>query len=199
MPMNEHTDTRHRIMESAVELFSSCGYMAATTKEIARRAQVNELTLFRHFGSKVSLLDMSIDHAFAYEELKSSLPPLTGDPEEDLLSTVAFMRGNMRQRASLYRLMLREFSNNAVVREKLKELPRMVKAVMLERMGSILRPTMRKGTDIETASIFLMSYFLRSEMMVIMMGEDPFHEVDDSRTIEVVRMFLNGVMGEGMT
>ncbi|MCU0798992.1 MAG: TetR/AcrR family transcriptional regulator [Candidatus Thermoplasmatota archaeon] len=195
--MSKQTDTRYRIMESAIELFSTRGYMAATTKEIATRAQVNELTLFRHFGSKDALLDRSIDHAFAYEELQASLPPLTGDPEEDLLSTVAFMRGNMRQRASLYRLMLKEFSNNTVVREKLKELPRKVKAVMLERMGYILRPNMRTGTDIETASIFLMSYFLRSEMMVIMMGEDPFHEVDESRTREVVRMFLNGVMGEG--
>jgi hypothetical protein len=113
------------------------------------------------------------------------------------MSIVEYMRENMRQRAPLYRLMLKDFSNNEIVREKLRELPRVVKSIMLERMGAILGPHIREGTDIETASVFLMSYFLRSEIMTLMMGEDPFHEVDESRTREVIRMFLHGVLREG--
>ena len=49
-------DTRLKIMKTALELFSKKGYYQTTTKEIAYAAQVNELTVFRHFGSKANLL-----------------------------------------------------------------------------------------------------------------------------------------------
>jgi len=49
-------DTRLRIMKMALQLFSQKGYYQTTTKEIALAAKINELTLFRHFGSKANLL-----------------------------------------------------------------------------------------------------------------------------------------------
>lgn len=182
---------------SAIGLFSSKGYKATTTKEIAAMSGVNELTLFRHFGSKERLLEAAIDRSFAYDDLMASLPPLSGDTESDLLTSIDHLRSSMRLRAPLYRLMLREFSTNEMVRERLRELPRKVKVLMVERIGSILRSKMKRGSDIELATVFLISYFIRSEMMTILMGEDPFHEVDDVRSREVVRMFLNGVLREG--
>lgn len=192
--MSGTTDTGRRILTSAMDLFSERGYKTTTTREIASRAGVNELTLFRHFGSKERLLEASIDAAFDYEELRSTLPPLTGILESDLTALVVFMRESMRSRAPLYRLLLREHSTNGTVREKLKQLPAMVKTVMLDRMRSILKAGKRKEVDMETASVFLMSYFLRSEIMVAMMGEDPFHRVDGERTREAVDIFLHGVL-----
>ncbi|ODQ90953.1 TetR family transcriptional regulator [Mycolicibacterium flavescens] len=41
-------------------MFTDLGYRATTTKEIAARAQVAELTLFRHFGSKVEVFEASV-------------------------------------------------------------------------------------------------------------------------------------------
>ncbi len=52
----ESGTTRERIQEAAVELFSQKGYTRTTTAAIARRAGVNELTLFRIFGNKMALL-----------------------------------------------------------------------------------------------------------------------------------------------
>lgn len=47
--------TRERILDAALVLFGAKGFAAATTKEIADRAGVNEVTLFRTFGTKQAL------------------------------------------------------------------------------------------------------------------------------------------------
>ncbi|NIM49848.1 MAG: TetR family transcriptional regulator [Gemmatimonadales bacterium] len=44
-------------MRSALELFTSQGYHASTTPQIARRAGVAEGTIYRHFDSKEHLLN----------------------------------------------------------------------------------------------------------------------------------------------
>jgi AcrR family transcriptional regulator len=48
--------TRERLLDAAAETFSRDGLRGATTREIARNAGVNEVTLFRHFKSKEQLL-----------------------------------------------------------------------------------------------------------------------------------------------
>ncbi|WP_253665434.1 helix-turn-helix domain-containing protein [Thermus scotoductus] len=49
-------DPSERLLLAALELLAERGYRGATTKEIARRVGVNEVTLFRRFGSKEALL-----------------------------------------------------------------------------------------------------------------------------------------------
>jgi AcrR family transcriptional regulator len=48
--------TRERLLTAALELFAERGYDATTAGEIASRAGVTEMTFFRHFPSKASLL-----------------------------------------------------------------------------------------------------------------------------------------------
>ena len=52
----ENGTTKERIRDAAVALFTEKGYTRTTTSAIARRAGVNELTLFRIFGNKMALL-----------------------------------------------------------------------------------------------------------------------------------------------
>ncbi|MBV9489768.1 MAG: TetR/AcrR family transcriptional regulator [Verrucomicrobia bacterium] len=48
--------TRQRLLQAATEAFTELGFQCATTREIARRAGVNEVTLFRHFRTRSDLL-----------------------------------------------------------------------------------------------------------------------------------------------
>ncbi|WP_013322329.1 TetR/AcrR family transcriptional regulator [Gloeothece verrucosa] len=50
------TQTRDRLIKAAIEVFAAEGITGATTREIARVAEVSEVTLFRHFPSKEQLL-----------------------------------------------------------------------------------------------------------------------------------------------
>lgn len=73
--------TRQKIIDAALEEISRLG-LHATTKQIASRANVNELTLFRHFGTKEKLITAVIHQnleLFLAEDLS-----ITGDVNADL-------------------------------------------------------------------------------------------------------------------
>ncbi|MEO0375201.1 MAG: helix-turn-helix domain-containing protein [Cyanobacteria bacterium P01_A01_bin.17] len=65
-------------MNSALELFAQKGTTAATTKEIAESANVNEVTLFRQFGSKQGLLLAVLQEAPVLDQMQASLSDIVG-------------------------------------------------------------------------------------------------------------------------
>jgi AcrR family transcriptional regulator len=190
-------ETRKRIIDAAMELFSMNGYSSTTTRSIAESSGVNELTVFRNFDSKDGLLAAVIDTYLDLDDIKDQLPlEFDGPPEEDLYALVSMIRTNLRRRSSIYRLAFREMRTNPVVSQKLTDLPLLVKGEMVSHVRKILGDSCREDIDIETASVFFLSYFIRSEMMSIILGGDPFHEIDDDRTREAISIFLHGIQKE---
>jgi AcrR family transcriptional regulator len=62
---------------AAVQLFSSRGVAATSTREIAAAAQTTERTLFKHFGSKDGLVRAVIEEAVLAHVTPTSLRGLT--------------------------------------------------------------------------------------------------------------------------
>jgi AcrR family transcriptional regulator len=50
-----HDQTRHRIIEAAIELHQTIGPAATTVTDIAERAQVGRVTVYRHFPDEPTL------------------------------------------------------------------------------------------------------------------------------------------------
>jgi AcrR family transcriptional regulator len=65
--------TRTRLIDAALELFAANGVTETTTKAVAELAQVNEVTLFRHFGSKHGLLLAAIEDSVSFTQLGKTL------------------------------------------------------------------------------------------------------------------------------
>ncbi|MBN3962757.1 TetR family transcriptional regulator [Nostoc sp. NMS8] len=65
--------TRQRLIQAALELFSAHGVSATTTRQIAEKAEVNEVTLFRNFGNKHGLLLAVLEESAAFKDLGESL------------------------------------------------------------------------------------------------------------------------------
>lgn len=63
------SSTRQRLIQSALTLFTSGGISAATTKQIAEAAAVNEVTLFRQFGNKQGLILAVIEESESFQSL----------------------------------------------------------------------------------------------------------------------------------
>lgn len=70
-------------MQAAARVFSELGYRGATTRRIADAAGVNEVTLFRHFGSKDELIRESLGYC-ARPRGKPVLPEKPRDPAAEL-------------------------------------------------------------------------------------------------------------------
>ncbi|MFC5472151.1 TetR/AcrR family transcriptional regulator [Cohnella suwonensis] len=78
--------TPDKLMLAAIDLMAEKGYAATTTKEIASEAGVNEVTLFRHFGTKEKLLESALSRFhYADEMTKLFAESLRGELHEDLL------------------------------------------------------------------------------------------------------------------
>ncbi|WP_375510598.1 TetR/AcrR family transcriptional regulator [uncultured Nostoc sp.] len=59
--------THARLIKAATQVFATTGINGATTREIARVAAVNEVTLFRHFQTKEQLLAAVITEVIALQ------------------------------------------------------------------------------------------------------------------------------------
>ena len=76
-------DAREQLLQAAIKVYSASGVRGATTKRIAQEAGVNEVTLFRHFGSKDALLHEALALS-ARALFESGLPAEPTDPATEL-------------------------------------------------------------------------------------------------------------------
>jgi AcrR family transcriptional regulator len=68
-------EIKNRILAAAARVYSQYGFRGATTRLIAAEAGVNEVTLFRTFGSKADLLEAML----ASKVTANSAPTISGD------------------------------------------------------------------------------------------------------------------------
>lgn len=73
-------DTADKILDAAAALFAERGYAATTTRLVAERAGVNEVTIFRRFENKAGVL-RALGERFAVQSVAAGVPTLP-DPED---------------------------------------------------------------------------------------------------------------------
>ena len=95
-------DIRDRILDAAKRVYAQHGFRGATTRLIAIEAGVNEVTLFRTFGSKAALFEALMQDHVA----QSPIPPLPDNPEDpqrEMTDWVKAVLGHMRENRALIR------------------------------------------------------------------------------------------------
>lgn len=96
MNSRERTISRERILEAAARVYAQHGFRGATTRLIAVEAGVNEVTLFRTFGSKGALLEAVLRPHCANPQ-PVELPADPRDPEAELTAFVQVSLDHVRQ------------------------------------------------------------------------------------------------------
>src|SRR5256885_662278 len=99
-------EIRQRILSAAARVYSQYGFRGATTRLIAAEAGVNEVTLFRTFGSKAELLQaMLLSHVSA-----TAVPVIvdTADPERAITEWCATVLDYLRGHAHIIRKTIAE-------------------------------------------------------------------------------------------
>jgi AcrR family transcriptional regulator len=77
------TPSRERLVEAAAKVYGELGFRGATTRRIAEEAGVNEVTLFRTFGSKAALI-IEVMHRNLGDGRAKALPEVPVDPLAEL-------------------------------------------------------------------------------------------------------------------
>ena len=101
-------NVKDQLLEAALQVYAESGYHGATTRRIAAAAGVNEVTLFRHFGSKDVLLREALWRCQA--EGTIPLPETPQDPLQELTDWSRSHLLHLHQRAALIRTCLSEFA-----------------------------------------------------------------------------------------
>ncbi|WP_160645858.1 TetR/AcrR family transcriptional regulator [Chengkuizengella marina] len=61
------SNTKEKIMRASVRLFAENGYQITTVKMIAADVGINELTIYRHFGSKEKILETALSNVITIQ------------------------------------------------------------------------------------------------------------------------------------
>ena len=95
-------DIRQRILDAARRVYAQHGFRGATTRLIATEANVNEVTLFRTFGSKSALFECMLEWQ-ATESPMPRLPLRPVDPAAEMTEWCATVLRYMREHRALLR------------------------------------------------------------------------------------------------
>jgi len=93
---------RDEILAAAIEVFAQHGFRGSTTRRIADAAGVNEITIFRQFGSKEALLREAMKHMTQSASL-AGLPEIPSDPERELTEWSESFIQHLRLRSPIIR------------------------------------------------------------------------------------------------
>jgi AcrR family transcriptional regulator len=131
-------DARELLLEAALKVFAEHGTRGATTRRIAQAAGVNEVTLFRHFGSKDGLLREALatsPRAQAFVDTR--LPDTPVDPEAELIEFCKHHHQMLHESRSVIRKCMGEFEEHPETTRNACQLPVMIAnalQVYLQRM-----------------------------------------------------------------
>ncbi|MFI5293649.1 MAG: TetR/AcrR family transcriptional regulator [Thermodesulfovibrionales bacterium] len=193
-------DTKEKILDAGLSLFSKKGYLGATTKEIAKKARVAELTLFRHFSSKERLFEEAIKRRSFLPALKGLLPELKDLAYKDALIEIAnrYLE-RLSERRDLIKIMHSEIHLYPVkVREIQQKFVGEIVGTLASYFRGLQERRMLNDFDPELgARAFLsmfFSYFTSQEFVA-----DKKQRFSDKDEVvgEFVKIFVSGTMATG--
>lgn len=187
---------RERILQAAAKLFGEKGYARATTRAIAKAADVNEVTIFRHFGSKKNLLSELIQTRSALPDLSQLInKQLSGDPRQDLTLFARIFLNVLLQRQDTLRLILCEANELPEIRDLVAQTPKQLRQVTTEYLQGQIDQGVVRGLDPELmAQAFLGMFFSYAVAGELLGGPAAFEQSTDEIISQFVEIFVKGAL-----
>ncbi|GGM42730.1 hypothetical protein GCM10011351_30840 [Paraliobacillus quinghaiensis] len=184
-------DKTEQIIKAALDVFIKKGFQVATTQEIAKEAEVAEITLYRKFSTKQNLFITAVKTVIE-KQFNSHVKKLAkAENTEEFLSGIIYNRLEvLSKNASLVKMLLSESLMGNLAEEI--------------NLSTLIFSSLKNGLDIhfdmlnknvDTAFIArqLGGIFLS---FIILPIEQPFHELDESGKEEVVKKYVKSLVIE---
>jgi TetR/AcrR family transcriptional regulator len=188
-------DVDQRIQHAAVREFCRKGYAGATTRKIAEMAGVNEVTLFRRFRSKESILRTSITK-LRDRSLQAIDSVFLSEQAEDLRTCLRNLgRSIMRllkDEEELIFLLISEGRRNPTVARSLSPIPQTVFKRLAVYFEKQIKLGKMRSVDPEIAALTYISYPLFNSLLSGMLVG--ILKADDEKTFDgFLDIFMNGI------
>jgi AcrR family transcriptional regulator len=177
------------ILNAAVEVFSQHGFRGSTTRRIADAASVNEVTIFRYFGSKEALLQEAIrgSEASAFE---TPLPQEPSHPLEELTEWCSTVMAHVRSRSPMIRKCMGEMVERPELSGQATEAP--VRAT--HELCSYFKALKSKGFTKEEFDAPVAANMLIGSLFHDAMGRDMMPEIYNKPAEEAPRKYAEMIL-----
>ena len=199
-PGGSPDSTRKRILAAAEVVFSRDGFQGATTREIARQAGVNEVTLFRHFHTREELLRATLEQGCAaFEELIRPDEVWKGELDERLEQYICDMYNVLRERESIVRAFISEARVlPESIRGTLQEFMLKKKARFVARLQESQEVGLvRQAVDLSAAADFIRDAIHSAMLRHTAYGTDP--ETVAAHLRGITDIFYRGIKANDRT
>lgn len=182
---------RQKLLEAAGRVYAEGGFRGATTRRIAEEAGVNEVTLFRLFGSKAQLIAEAMQCMDPIGQV--SLPRDPSDPQRELTEWCDRHLRGMRKWRSLIRKTLAD----------LEEHPEMAPAMcrgqteLFQQLVDYATRVANPVTDADRENLAVACSMLFAALFSDVMGRDAvptaYPSPEDAAADRYVRVFLRAL------
>ncbi len=185
-------DTRDQILAAATTVFSQHGFRGSTTRRIADAAGVNEVTIFRYFGSKDALLEEAV-RLDSTTPLSGLLPEVPQDPEAELTSWSEAIRDHLHAKRSLIRKCMGELEERPEMMLCAKQAPVRSTNTLCKYFESLRKHGFTQDeSDPMVAATMLMGTIFHDAMGREMMPE-AMPKPQSKAVPQYVRLLLKGI------
>lgn len=157
--------TKDKIIEAMIELVNEKGYKGATTREVADRAGVNEVTLFRNFGSKKGIVEAIIQKYGFIDLLENTFEEkIIWDVEKDLKMLVKEYQVLLEKKKTVILLSLKEAGKFPELDALINQIPQKNIKILINYFEKMIKKEKIKKVDSSTVAtnfVFMnFGYFL---------------------------------------
>lgn len=188
-----YDETQLKILNSTMMLITEKGYTATTTKDIAKKAGVNECTIFRKFTGKKDIVREAMTLPEWNPDLKENDFEYTGDLFRDLCSFAEVYAKKVTPKMVRVSLGLRSPDLYDITRDGIRKIPDTFKKVLIGYFTDMQNQGKISTDDIESLAIAFLAINFGFVFFKASFGDD-LTALDSKEYIESsVRHFVNGI------
>lgn len=188
-----YDETQNKILNATMALVMEKGYTATTTKDIAKKAGVNECTIFRKFKGKKEIIVAAMALPEWNPCLKESDFKYTGELVEDLCSFAEVYLKKVTPKMVKISLGLRSPDLYEITKDGIREVPDTFKKVLVGYFTEMQKQGKLQTDDIESLAVAFLAINFGYVFFKASFG-DELTELQTKEYIESsVRHFVNGI------
>ena len=146
-------ETQNKIIDATMSLVMEKGYTSTTTKDIAKKAEVNECTIFRRFGSKKEIIAAAMTLPEWNPCLREEDFESTGDLIADLCSFSEVYLRKVTPRMVRISIGLRSPDLYELTRDGIREVPDTFKKVLVDCFTEMQKLGKLQTDNIESLAV----------------------------------------------